>query len=519
MNPITKTFRAVLASINKAWMVGRMSFALYNGGVKNLYEAGRRFQYGDRSAIWSFVGDSRFDATQATRIELLRKIRYFEQNSPLVQKLADLFEIYAVGPNGLVISPNSEDEEWVTNSKQWYSDWGQQPDLSSLLPLASLQSLSARLWFVDGEVFLLKTRTNTAPYRPRIQLIESHRVGTPSQMAGQEGRTIIDGVEVDLKGKPIAYWVQDGFDAADYTRVPAENMIHIHEPSRVGMYRGLTMFYAVLNVLHDLDDLMRMEMIVAKDQADTSKVIKTPTGEAIDPEDPNGWNPQVESLDGQANPLTEFYRRTFGPTTKMMKIGDEIDKSGPERPTVVQQWYWKFLHEEVCNGVGIPLVMVYPESMQGTVYRGVLDSANAYFRSRSALLSNAWKQVWEYVIGFGSQVDVLIADKPVDWKLVTVRPPRAVNVDVGRNSSAMLAELEAGTRNFADIYAETGEDWREKLEQKAKEAAYIKKLATKYSVEPTEITSLAVVPPPLVAPPIPLKKSGGPQQRAELIEA
>lgn len=485
----------LLPAIRKLFTVGRRA------PVQNIFEAGRRFQFGDRSWIWSHVTDARFDATQATRYELTRKIRYFEQNSPLVQKLADLFELFTVGPNGLIMTPGSEDEEWAAAAKTFYADWSQAPDLCSLLPISVLQSLSARLWFIDGEVFILKTRTDKPPYRPRIRLIESHRVGTPTgdQAAG---RTIVDGVEVDRNGCPIAYWVQDGFEAGDYARIPAENIIHIHEPSRAGMYRGITPFYATLNALHDLDDLMRMEMQVAKDQADTSKVIKTPTGEVTDPNDPNGWNVQTEAdTTGQGNPLTEYYRRVFGPTTKVMKVGDEIDKSGPERPTVVQQWYWRFLCEEICNGVGIPLTMVFPDSMQGTVYRGVLDSANAFFRSRSAVLAGAWKQVWEYALDTGSRLEVSIADKPVDWRMVTVRPPRAVNVDVGRNSSAMLAELEAGTRTFAQVYAETGEDWRDQLEQKAKEAAFINQLARKYKVPPLSITQLAVAATPKPAAP------------------
>ena len=291
---------SIRAAANQALLAYRRARA-----PQNIYEAGRRFQFGDRSWIWIYVTDARFDATQATRVELTRKIRYFEQNSPLVQKLADLFELFTVGPNGLVMAPGSQDEEWVANAKAYYSDWAQAPDLCSLLPLASLQSLSARLWFIDGEIFLLKTRTDTPPYRPRIQLIESHRVGTPTapdQTLGYAGITtgkdqpnIVDGVEVDKKGRPIAYWVQDGFEAGDFKRIPAENIIHIHEPSRVGQYRGITQFYAVLNPLHDLDDLMRMEMSVAKDQADTSKIIKTPTGEVTDPEDPNGWNVQTET--------------------------------------------------------------------------------------------------------------------------------------------------------------------------------------------------------------------------------
>lgn len=108
------------------------------------------------------------------------------------------------------------------------------------------------------------------------------------------------------------------------------------------------------------------------------------------------------------------------------------------------------------------------------------------------MLSDAFYRVWLYVIEFGSRVDVTIADKPADWKLAIVRPPRSANVDQGRNSTSMLNELEAGVRTFSEIYAELGEDWREQLAQKAKEAAFIESLAKKHNIPAKAITKFAV---------------------------
>jgi capsid protein len=73
--------------------------------------------------------------------------------------------------------------------------------------------------------------------------------------------------------------------------------------------------------------------------------------------------------------------------------------------------------------------------------------------------------------------DLTLADPPHDWRSVDTRAPRSVNVDIGRNSSAMLAELEAGTRTYQSVYAELGLDYRTELRQRAKEAAFIRKLA------------------------------------------
>ncbi len=136
----------------------------------------------------------------------------------------DRFEQFTVGSNGLQLTPASTDEEWNLRAAEWWSEWCQFPDLTSLQPLSSIQSLIARTWFVDGEVFILKTKGASLP---RIQLIESHRVGTPPRQWDQEGRLLVDGVEVDNRGRPVAYWVRDGFDFEDYRRIPAEAIIHV----------------------------------------------------------------------------------------------------------------------------------------------------------------------------------------------------------------------------------------------------------------------------------------------------
>ena len=81
--------------------------------------------------------------------------------------------------------------------------------------------------------------------------------------------------------------------------------------------------------------------------------------------------------------------------------------------------------------------------------------------------------------------------RPADWEQVHIQPPRAVNVDVGRNSAAMLSELKAGTRTYQDVLAETGCDWRAKLRQKAAEAQYIRQLAQDYGVTEAEIADAA----------------------------
>jgi hypothetical protein len=80
-------------------------------------------------------------------------------------------------------------------------------------------------------------------------------------------------------------------------------------------------------------------------------------------------------------------------------------------------------------------------------------------------------------------------DPPADFWAWRSRPPRAVNVDVGRNSTATLAELAAGLTTLEAEYAALGKDWREQTVQRADELAFIRQCAEERGITPGEIAS------------------------------
>jgi capsid protein len=150
--------------------------------------------------------------------------------------------------------------------------------------------------------------------------------------------------------------------------------------------------------------------------------------------------------------------------------------------------YWRQLTEKVCAGVGIPYVLVYPESMQGTVYRGALDMSAVWFKSRHQVMSSAARRIYEYVMEYAIKTDPTLNDAPSDWYEVAITAPRSPNVDVGRNSAAQLAELEAGILTYDEVYGARGLDWRSALEAKAQQALFVRQLADKYGVDVSEIS-------------------------------
>lgn len=435
-----------------------------------------------RAYLPEIVQSPRWDIDSITRLELVRRSRFFEKNNAFVNRLADLHEQYTVG-SGIEFFPASSDPAWNVAALKYWRDWQRFADLSSRQTFGTLQGIIARSVFVDGEIFILLTDGESG--NPRIQLVESHRVKNQNNAGDTD--ELFDGVRIDPRGRPVAYdMVSESASRREtWFRQPADFVVHVFEPSRPGQLRGLPAIYPVLNDIADLDELQILEMQAAKQAAEVTNVIKTATGEIEDEEIIRGTRTGSDGVE-----RADYYRQVFGAKAKVLKHGDEFGQFQVERPSAATSGYWESLVAKICIGTGIPKEIVAPTSMQGTSMRSVHAVANQYFRSRSAVLAEHLRRVFEYVIGRGIQTDPALRNAPADWFRSTYRSPRSISVDMGYDSTAMVNEFKAGMRTLQSIYAESGEDWREQLRQRALEIAYANELSAEFKVDRAEIIAL-----------------------------
>lgn len=433
-----------------------------------------------RSHIPASLTSARFDVTAHSRAEIARKVRYFERNNPLVQALCGKFENFVVGANPQ-LNPTSSDAEWNRKAKAWWDEWCQIPDISSRQSFGTLLNLIARSWFVDGDVFIILTagQANNGRTYPRIQLVEGHLCQTPPEFA--QDPMVIDGVRVDERGRPVAYYFAEEKTSGTFTfgaPRPADSVIHVFEPSRAGQVRGMSFFHSVINELHDLDDLHILEMQAARENAATSLWIKTKTGE-LDPARlrRSRFTDNIETNAGTASTDNKvaYYQNVTGGMARVLQHGDEIDQNPGKRPSVTTTEYWKLKRELVCAGVEIPYAIVFPDSMQGTVYRATLDMATAFFRSRHSVIADVQRRIWGYVMSFAVATERTLAGPPADWRSVSILPPRAPNVDVGRNAAAEQAALTDGRTNYDLIYGPLGLSWTAELRKLNEQLEFIER--------------------------------------------
>jgi capsid protein len=298
----------------------------------------------------------------------------------------------------------------------------------------------------------------------------------------------VDGIQLLSNGRVDGYHIREGIGQLEKTSFfESKDVVHVFEPCRVGMLRGLPMVYPVLNDLHDLDDLQILGMDAAKEAAKVTAIIKTKTGELS----MDGLRSarmtergRAATSGGNDSQRQEYYDKVFSGRAKVLKGDDDYAQHNMIRPTGAEQELWDNLVSKVCAGVGISKLLVFPWSVQGTVVRADLDVMATYFRSRSSLLASKFKDIYLYVMEWGIKNDITLADPPHDWRRVKVRAPRSVNVDVGRNVTALVAEYEAGWRTLESICGELGEDWVEVLEQRGSEMAKAAEIEKRLKLPP-----------------------------------
>lgn len=465
------------------------------GPQENRYEASVPFDP-DRSYRPGFVRDARYDANSFTRWELARKIRYDRRNCWLLARHQEVYTKWSVGPNGLQVIPDSSDPEWNKRMLEDYQEWSESPCLDSTLTMPQVHRSMAGEKLFDGELFLNFTH-DKAPGKqatPALQLIESHRCSTPgTEYSTREVDDLVDGVQLRRGAngqptKPEGYWIKDGFDGDAWTFRSTDQMHHVFDPHRVGMYRDITPYHTVLNPIGDLEDLGDMEMQRAKQNSEIAYLVKTASGELngnLRRESRYGTVPTATTeTDKQFAARINQYRKILGSRVVSGRKDDEWQQWANSNPSAATQWYWLYKTAQVCSAVGIPLLVCFPEfitQIQGTVVRGIYDEAHEFFRSQYFLFAVAARKIYRYRAQWARYNVKDLADAPADWAKCHVIPPRAINVDIGNQSAATLAELEAGITNWDDIAGRHGTTAEVLIRKKVKNVAMIKKICAEVS--------------------------------------
>ncbi|MGA9914202.1 MAG: phage portal protein [Paraburkholderia sp.] len=227
------------------------------------YEAGGTS--GSRTRNWRTSGAGPTSAVAQNLNTLRSRARDAIRNDPWAKSTIAKLVSSAIG-TGIRPYPKHPDKATRQRLTELWDDWAIEADADGRLDIYGLQSLAARGMFGDGEglVRMRSRRPEDGLSVPlQLQALEADHLPSEKTESLANGNRIICGVEYSQIGRRVAYhlWNQHPGDyglaprtGLALTRVPAEQIIHLHQIDRAGQNRGVTVLATVLLRLKSLDD-------------------------------------------------------------------------------------------------------------------------------------------------------------------------------------------------------------------------------------------------------------------------
>lgn len=226
------------------------------------------------------------EVSAAGRI-LAEQARDAVRNDAFARRIVDLWTANAVGAG---ITCAWKDKAHASAWKRWAES--RECDAEGKKTLAGIEAMVTRALVQDGEAlvrFLRFRPTAANPMGLRLLVLEADHLDR-SKTGTYEGRTILQGVEIDEIARPVAYWLlqrhpgeawplMPSIGSRGPVRVPAGDVLHIYRQERPGQVRGVSWLAPVLPVLRDLTDYEAALLLKAKIEACLTAIVSDDDGE------------------------------------------------------------------------------------------------------------------------------------------------------------------------------------------------------------------------------------------------
>lgn len=457
------------------------------------------------SADWRPISVSADQEISKTLTKLRSRSRDLAMNNDYVKKFLSMCEQNIVGPAGMLLQNRARDasgeldkvanlmieEGWKIFSKP------RNIDVTGMMGMRTLQAHIARLWPMDGEVFIRIVRNFTgSDHRIAVQILPPELIDETYNTELANGNSIRLGIERDSWGRAVAYYIRQDRSKSDtvvanngkhYTRLPADEIIHLMCTQFTNQTRGVPWLHTSMTRLHQLGAYEDAEVIAARIGASKMGFFTTPDGKAT---------ALADGMDDEGQFLTDCAPGEFS----VLPEGYTFEAFDPTHPAGNYGVFVKSALRGVAAGLGVS-------------YTGLandLESVN-YSSIRAGLLDerDMWRTLQQQFADsvldpiFTAWLEIAILAKKINLPLAKIEKfnsptwlPRGWGwVDPTKDTEAAILGINSGLRTRRDVLAEQGKDLEEVLEQLAAE----KKLIESYGLTLSE-TSPIPLPTPQPTP-------------------
>lgn len=374
--------------------------------------------------------------------------------------------------------------------RKW-SEWCEVADINGELTFSEIQVLCQREIVEAGEVLIRLIKTPGREYkgisRPvplALELIEADRLALErdtykARVARGEknGHSVIRGVELDDKGKPVAYWIYPNHPSSPYQignqtpeRVPANEVLHLYRKDRVGQSRGVSWFAPTMQWMRDLGVYVDNEIQASSIASCFTAFIKSdsplgslqaPTGEA--------------TVDNNGNRLDYLEP---GVITRL-GTNESVEFANPGRPNSASEPWIALMLRGISAGTGTNYEAIakdFSKTSYSSSRSSKLEDRPRYKRNQNYMVWHFCQPVWDEFLnaaaregldGFPTSAELLEDRRvvaPVEWQL-----PEQEWVDPSSEQNAAESSLNSFTDTYQNVLGSRGLSYRSVFYQRAKE--------------------------------------------------
>ncbi|AMV30905.1 Phage portal protein, lambda family [Pirellula sp. SH-Sr6A] len=473
----------------------------YAGAESNRLTSGTKPK--NQSADQELMGPYGADAMRAWARSMVR-------NNAYAWNVVDTIVSNVIG-DGITLqsvyeTKDGEDVEDVNESREkLWAEWCEVADINGQLTFAEIQVIAQREIVEAGEVLIRKIRTPGKEYRGitrpvplALELIEADRLSLErdtykSSMARAEGNRVVRGIEVDQKGRPVAYWIYQQHPNSPYSvgnqvpeRVPADEVIHLFRLDRIGQTRGVSWFAPVMSPMRDLGIYIDNELQASAVASCFGVVVKTNTP-SRGLQNPTG----DESTDNNGNTL-EYLEP--GMVTRI-GVEESIEVINPSRPNSAAEPWISLMLRGIAAGTGTNYEAVakdFSNTSYSSSRTSKLEDRTRYKRWQNYMVWHLCQPVWDEFCNKAAVVNAenfptsseLLEDRrgvaPVEWQL-----PEQEWVDPAAEQTAAQQSIDRYMSTYQDELGSRGRSWRATFYQASKEKKLRMKLGLLTSEEQT----------------------------------
>lgn len=416
-----------------------------------------------------------------------------ERNSDIVGAPIGTLERNVVA-TGFRVQADTGNEKMNAKMENVWNDW-QKPrncDITGAQAFWEICKMTVRRTAVDGGILFVKTYIGNERFPFQLQAREVDDIDSCG-MLRFGANVIVNGIEVDSWQKPQAYYLKeyspDGWFTGKTKRVPAEQVVALWRKTQPSQIREISPLAPAITRANDTEEYLDAVSIKEKILASLSAFIKR-----MVPSSGPGRGLGASAGSADYDPKTGYKKKRLSPGMIMeLQPGDDVSAVIPTGQAANTKEFVALHQRLIGAGQGLSYEATSRDMSQvnySSARQGLLEDQRTYEDWQQWLIDHFLSEVYTEVI-----ISAVLSgelDIPDFWKNKAKYlkhrwiAPGWSWIDPVKEITANQKAIDSGQDNLANVCARTGYDWREILEQRAKEKAFIKEMEEKYGVVMTE---------------------------------